>query len=61
MTDFLTSLHTKLEPDSLATATGAKNRHLLNTRRLLRWARQIAAGMDFIAARDVVHGDLALR
>ena len=49
MSDFLVSLHTKLEEDettSLAgTLTRRADRLLFSTRRLLGWARQMARGL----------------
>ncbi|XP_059096617.1 fibroblast growth factor receptor homolog 1-like isoform X2 [Tigriopus californicus] len=59
MSDFLISLHTKLEPDSACMAQ--ENRHLFNTRRLFRWTRQIAKAMDYLSQKRIAHGDLALR
>lgn len=59
MSDFLISLHTKLEPDSASIAQ--ENRHLFNTRRLFRWTRQIAKAMDYLSQKRIAHGDLALR
>ncbi len=71
MSDFLVSLHTKLEPDnqcqssvsgySTLRSRDEGDRHILNTRRLLRWARQVSQGMEFLVSRGVSHGDLALR
>eukprot|EP00095_Tigriopus_kingsejongensis_P001796 snap_masked-scaffold829_size91079-processed-gene-0.5 protein:Tk01796 transcript:snap_masked-scaffold829_size91079-processed-gene-0.5-mRNA-1 annotation:"hypothetical protein DAPPUDRAFT_308023" len=60
MSDFLISLHTKLDPDSPSPAL-QEDRHLFNTRMLLRWTGQIAKAMDYLAQKQIVHGDLAMR
>ncbi len=69
VSEFLASLHGKLETNSLARGTspaasgitGTLRRQRLTTSRLTKWAKEIASGMAFISARNIVHGDLALR
>jgi serine/threonine protein kinase len=60
MSEYLTSLHNKLDIDFVSYRSGAVGSKF-NTTRFVKWARQIACGMEFLAGKNVVHGDLALR
>ncbi|XP_037082735.1 vascular endothelial growth factor receptor 1-like isoform X2 [Pollicipes pollicipes] len=42
-------------------ATARQQRSPLTTRDLLRWSYQVARGMEYLASRKLLHGDLAAR
>lgn len=44
-----------------ADATFRPNAHPLTTRDLVCWSFQVANGMEYLASRKVLHGDLAAR
>ena len=44
-----------------AEETGQETCFQENTSELIRWAAEIAAGMDYLARKRIVHGDLAAR
>ncbi len=71
MSDYLVSVHTKLDGPGLSSSStlprgggsiaGISRPPPFNTRRLLNWSRQLARGLRFVHSSGVAHGDLALR
>ncbi len=46
---------------SLNLTNGVQDKHLIDELSMRRWCHEIATGMEYLAGKNLVHGDLATR